>query len=163
MKFMIIPFLPQRIMQYVYVSTATDLAIKTLKDIGLNAQSFNKKNQITGILIQTEGEYMQILEGPENTLKKLYEKIEKDPRHKWVTLLEAKKIYRRTFGEWTMAIANVDKAKLPTDIFMNNDWNSIKKQMQDNAFSKKFTGFFETFYSIHIDKGRDCRLIEDIG
>lgn len=149
------------ITRYVYVSTATNMDPGILHGIGLSSQNYNKTHNVTGILIQIENEYMQIIEGPEKVVKTLYEKIEHDPRHKWVTLIHTEKTFKRTFGEWNMAVANIQKKNLPDNIFLNNNWENIRLQMKNTAFSKKFTGFFEAFYAQYIESGKYCVLIKD--
>lgn len=72
-------------MRYIisYVSTADpNLSPEGVKDLFENATDYNNSQNITGILLYSENNFFQLLEGEEYKLKKLYSKIEKDPRHK---------------------------------------------------------------------------------
>jgi transcriptional regulator with XRE-family HTH domain len=57
---------------------------------------------VTGVLLASPGEYLQVLEGPSENLSLLYAAISTDPRHKDVRLLERAEIDVRAFGSWTM-------------------------------------------------------------
>lgn len=47
-----------------------------------DACEFNDKNDITGLLIYSEGNFFQLIEGEKELIKELYyDKIRKDPRH----------------------------------------------------------------------------------
>jgi hypothetical protein len=55
---------------------------------------------------------MQVVEGAEESVKKLYAAIQKDPRHKGMTILSEEKITDRQFSKWEMAFQNLDE--IPT-------------------------------------------------
>jgi hypothetical protein len=67
------------------------------------ARSGNKKIDVTGALLITDGEFVQTLEGPEQVVRELYTKIGKDRRHEHVELLESGDVPGRVFGRWAMA------------------------------------------------------------
>ena len=53
------------------------------------------------MLLFKEDNFMQILEGEEVEVMKLYETISKDPRHQRVSLVDKGEIDRRQFGDWS--------------------------------------------------------------
>ena len=55
---------------------------------------------------------MQILEGPDEAIDTLYEKIKKDQRHKDATLISRETITERKFTKWEMAFLNLDDPAL---------------------------------------------------
>lgn len=66
-----------------YVSTsATSLLKDNITDIFTTSSQFNIKENITGFLIYSDGNFLQFLEGEKENIIKLYSKIEKDLRHK---------------------------------------------------------------------------------
>jgi hypothetical protein len=67
------------------------------------ARSNNKERNICGALLLSGDWFVQVLEGDEPIVRRLYEKIEKDPRHEHVELLETTPIEERVFGRWAMA------------------------------------------------------------
>jgi hypothetical protein len=62
----------------------------------------NTKLEITGVLIFENNQFGQVIEGPEDVIKSLWEKIQQDDRHKNIRLIEEKVITYRSFKKWTM-------------------------------------------------------------
>jgi len=62
----------------------------------------NLKLEITGALIFENNQFGQVIEGPEDVIESLWEKIQKDDRHKNIRLIERKSIDSRSFQKWTM-------------------------------------------------------------
>jgi len=62
----------------------------------------NIDNDITGILLYTQGYFLQILEGPLRNLNELLKRITNDDRHHQIRLLCRKKITNRKLPKWTM-------------------------------------------------------------
>jgi hypothetical protein len=69
----------------------------------------NKKLGVTGALCYSPRGFLQILEGPANTVNELYTRIVKDNRHSVVTLLEYNPIPYRDFENWSMAYVRADE------------------------------------------------------
>ena len=67
--------------QLIYISQpVADIA--ELFDVIVQAQKFNISKEISGILIIKKHSLFQLIEGHEIEVKKLYEKIQQDKRHK---------------------------------------------------------------------------------
>ena len=62
----------------------------------------NLKLEITGALIFENNQFGQLIEGPEDVIESLWEKIQQDNRHKNIRLIERKSIGSRNFQKWTM-------------------------------------------------------------
>jgi len=62
----------------------------------------NLRLEITGALIFENNQFGQVIEGPEDVIESLWEKIQKDDRHKNIRLIERKSIGSRSFQKWTM-------------------------------------------------------------
>ncbi len=69
----------------------------------------NLRNRITGLLLYKNGNFMQVLEGDEAKVMKIFASIERDSRHKNVDVLRAEYIQYRDFPDWSMGFTNVDK------------------------------------------------------
>ena len=91
-----------------YVSQATqEFDQAGLQEIVRQASLSNRGNEITGFLIYQDGYFLQLLEGREDRLHALLERISHDPRHKNVRIcLEGKK-RRRLFPDWSMGCRNI--------------------------------------------------------
>lgn len=88
--------------QLVYASRPFGFDITNLHSILNDARSFNAANDITGALICRNDLYLQMLEGPEEIVLPLYERIKRDDRHVEVTELVRRPIVMRLFPAWSM-------------------------------------------------------------
>ena len=60
---------------------------------------------VTGALLFSADSFVQVLEGPEDAVETLFEKIQLDPRHAEVVVLQASAVQDRGFAQWSMAYA----------------------------------------------------------
>ena len=82
--------------------------------IFLSARSHNRELGVTGALLVTPDSFVQALEGDEATVRALYDRIEKDPRHDEVTVLEADGVTGPVFSRWAMAkVAGSSDSDIP--------------------------------------------------
>jgi uncharacterized membrane protein (DUF373 family) len=92
-----------------YASTTThDWTPEELLTLLTECQTNNAANNVTGILLYAHETFFQVLEGEESVVKKVYETIEKDKRHKDCTIIEVEKIKERAFPYWSMGFEKVD-------------------------------------------------------
>ncbi|MGB7395698.1 MAG: BLUF domain-containing protein [Pricia sp.] len=77
-----------------------------IKDIVDTSDINNKDSGITGCLIQYDGEFFQLLEGPKQQVLRLYEKIKGDSRHTDVELLWKGARKNRIFDEWGLILVS---------------------------------------------------------
>ncbi len=74
----------------------------------IQASSYNATHHITGLLIFSQGFFLQILEGPETQVDDLYTRISADPRHGDIVLLTRTMISIRHFSEWALGIVDTE-------------------------------------------------------
>src|ERR1700749_215765 len=72
----------------------------------------NRRANITGMLIYTEGSFIQVLEGPEDSLRKTYEQNVQDNRQKNIIKLAEDTITSPNFDSWSMAFIATDPSKI---------------------------------------------------
>lgn len=95
--------------QLVYLSEAVSkMSRADLESIQNIAKMNNQPLDVTGSLFYNGGWFLQILEGPAQTLDSLYYKIEKDLRHKNTRVIYNEPAKFRTFGRWSMNMINLD-------------------------------------------------------
>ncbi len=93
----------------VYVSSATRLLSNAdLLDILRVSRLNNGSLSITGMLLYKEGNFMQVLEGPDEAVRQIYTRIAADPRHRGLIKLLEDQISERQFANWTMGFKNLD-------------------------------------------------------
>ena len=71
--------------------------------------AYNKKENITGVLCQGSGLFLQVLEGERSHVNLLYARIMADRTHRNVELLSMEEIMHRRFGQWSMALVYLSK------------------------------------------------------
>jgi len=67
----------------------------------------NKKAEITGVLCQGSGIYMQVIEGRRSAINALYSRIISDKRHNQIELLSFEEVGQRRYGQWSMALVQL--------------------------------------------------------
>ena len=72
-----------------------------------NSRVSNKKLEITGVLCQGTGIYMQVLEGERSAINALFSRIIADTRHNQVELLSFEEVGQRRYGQWSMALVQL--------------------------------------------------------
>ena len=98
-----------RIFSLVYVSSASRLLHDSeLETILRVSRRNNLRDHITGMLLYKGGNIMQVLEGPEDKVLALVEKLRLDPRHHGLQILLRAHIAERQFEQWAMAFHKVD-------------------------------------------------------
>ena len=93
----------------IYVSTSVNLLNdEELLSILKVSRENNASKDVTGLLLYKGGNFMQVLEGPDEVVNNFYEKIKLDSRHKDVSLISREQISARQFSNWEMAFQNLD-------------------------------------------------------
>lgn len=118
----------------VYISSITfRLSDRDIANIVRASQVNNEQLGITGMLLYNNGSFMQLIEGEDEKVEGLFDKIRRDNRHKDVTLLIKENITHKNFDKWLMGYRNLDALKkLEPELltpFMDEDLNfSIYKK-----------------------------------
>lgn len=80
----------------------------TLTALLRKARQHNQLARLGGLLLFANGQFLQVLEGPEPALSDLYARIRADSRHYDVQTLAYGPIAERAFPDWRMAYAHAD-------------------------------------------------------
>jgi len=105
----------------IYASTALhEWSAEDLLTLLKECRTNNSAKNITGILLFSNNTFLQVLEGDEATVTSVYAAIEKDPRHKDVTVVEKQKITERAFPYWSMGFESIDSHELAEIEGFNN-------------------------------------------
>ncbi len=109
-----------------------------LMDITRVSQKNNPSKDITGILLGIENKFLQYLEGPEENITELFDKIWKDPRHQNVTQWIKGFSNERVFKDWSMGswmLTNEELKNLPA---LSDLKNFLDDPINSELQSKKF-------------------------
>lgn len=104
-----------RLERAVYISEATkpDTALLLLADILATSDRNNRRDNLTGALLVSDAQFLQVLEGARQDLDRVLVRLEGDPRHRKMTILSRTAAERRIFGQWTMVAARITPAQQP--------------------------------------------------
>jgi len=109
------------LIQSVYTSTAIQPMPKSkLYKILVGSRVSNKLADVTGLLVYVDGTFLQVLEGEQEMVSDLLEKISKDPRHTDVKVVYKTGVERRTFNAWQMAYVSPSPKELATWAGLSN-------------------------------------------
>jgi Sensors of blue-light using FAD len=96
----------QRIWQLLYSSVqAYEMETADMVKLLFDARAFNRENGITGLLLYHEGRFMQLIEGEQHQIQRLYRRIVGDSRHRDVVLEVNAPAEQRLFPQWQMGYA----------------------------------------------------------
>ena len=97
----------------IYLSAGVNwFSEKELTDILAISNNNNSRDNITGLLLYSEGNFIQLLEGEEQGVKSTFERISKDQRHKGITPIASGSIEKRNFPEWAMGFKSINSSEL---------------------------------------------------
>ena len=90
--------------QLLYVSSSNTAAgpIDVPRIIAKSRQN-NALDGVTGLLWSDGKRFLQVLEGPADSVSTTFARIKSDPRHRAIVILHDREIDARQFGSWTMA------------------------------------------------------------
>ena len=136
----------------VYVSQATkpvdDAELEAILDV---SRKYNSEQGVTGLLIYRyspetkSGHFIQMLEGDEQRVRALYDKIKRDKRHHTMIVLSEGELPTRMFGEWAMGFKNVDDkllASLPGYVRLGEASFDVKALSNSNTRALEFLKVF---------------------
>jgi hypothetical protein len=87
-----------------YVSSAVrQFRESALLDLVEHCQANNKRLDVTGVLVYSDGNFMQVIEGADLVIHALYDRIKRDDRHHDVTTVVVQSLQAREFQGWSMA------------------------------------------------------------
>jgi hypothetical protein len=77
-------------------------ALTTVRNIIRVSEINNARDRITGFLIFDKAHFLQILEGNAPDVAHTVKRIQADPRHRNLTVIEDKAVDERVFKDWAM-------------------------------------------------------------
>ncbi len=92
----------------VYVSSASHLlSVQEIDHLLQRARMRNVRQAVTGVLLYSQGNFMQYLEGPAIGLERVYDKVKADALHHGIIKLLTQPIRSRLFEEWAMGFCPI--------------------------------------------------------
>jgi hypothetical protein len=97
--------IPNSLRCILYVSSATqkNMSDDELEHLYRVAHRRNQECGITGVLLYSNGNFIQYIEGPSENLHKVYISIKRDKRHTGLIEIMNEPINDREFPDWSLA------------------------------------------------------------
>jgi hypothetical protein len=89
--------------QILYISTATPGAVIDVASLLAVSQRNNRRDGVTGLLWTDSHRFLQVLEGEDEAVQRVLDRLRGDPRHRGIVVLHDRVIAVREFGAWEMA------------------------------------------------------------
>jgi hypothetical protein len=118
-----------------------------LGQIMATARKSNKQNHLTGLLWTDGVQFAQVIEGEEEPISELLERLMDDPRHKNLDVLMFANVEKREFDDWylNMLFDNPDFEFYQER--MNRQLATMDKTLADK-FKRIMSGAKDTDYSL---------------
>lgn len=135
-----IVYLMDRLCCLLYVSRiGRDVSEHDYQEILSKSRANNPKREVTGVLCAGGGHFIQVLEGPQQSVMELYTHILKDPRHFDRMLLGVNYLRERLFSEWVMGYISIPATVMESR--REKLLRECKTQSGDNELVRLMRGF----------------------
>jgi Sensors of blue-light using FAD len=132
---------------YCSISVAPKLTNVDIDQLLASARRRNLAENVTGMLIYHQGEFVQILEGSKNSVESLYEQfIDADPRHTRINKEQQNPISHRRFNEWSMGFLGAPEIE---SLMPSSAMGILMNRLSDEAKSTSLSLGLRDFVSIY--------------
>lgn len=134
----------QELHRLIYLSSATrPMSDEDLEAILSKARGKNEGLDVSGLLLYSDGDFFQLLEGPLKVIQDLYAVIQVDDRHTGCIEIVCEPIEKREFEDWSMGFRRISREEVSGQVSGFNDLMERNKLDQD--FVKKTSDEVLTF------------------
>ena len=128
-------------LQIVYISTAhPTFANADLRAVLDASRRNNAGVGVTGLLVAGGRRFLQVLEGPEDSVAATLARIKADPRHRALVSLSNKSVEARQFGDWSMGF---ELGGVPGAADLKAVVAGLVGRLSDRSLAAQFLGFAE--------------------
>jgi hypothetical protein len=114
----------------IYVSTASDsLAKEDVEAILATARRENADHDVTGMLLYDSTSFLQLLEGPQEGVSRIFDSICEDDRHHNVVVIQRQTDVARQFPNWTMGYSLLSDPR----ILQGEGWFPLTQSQLDKS------------------------------
>ena len=122
------------LIQLIYTSTLIHDTQDVIADILQTSRCANKSHNIPGMLLCAKGGVLQVLEGEDAVVSKLYCSIKLDKRHNNIFLLSKTEVVERQFASWDMGFrrlteTEISKSPIAAEV-LNADRDEIESRVK---------------------------------
>ncbi len=103
-----------------------------LREILKTACHNNKLLDITGLLLYVNDRFIQVLEGPKQSIQIVFDKIKDDNRHFELDVLAEGQIDKRLFNDWSMGLKQIELDEFEDITKFNSVEDFLAHQRNEN-------------------------------
>lgn len=130
-----------------YVSSAVHpFSAEELDELLRISRKNNEAADISGMLLYHDGNFIQYIEGYKQALDKLMSRINADPRHRGVIVLDIGECADRVFPDWTMGFERISEEDLERHGAFDLSRVGLEKALNP-ALPKAVLIMMRTFYN----------------
>ncbi len=101
------PSASRPLLSLLYRSRATGpVSPDELVSLSCDAQARNRLQHVTGALLYNDGQFFHWLEGPEDSVMRVFKRIDGDRRHTDIEIIAAGPLTNRVFSDWGLRLYN---------------------------------------------------------
>lgn len=115
-----------------------------LDTILAQARRGNSSLGITGLLVFTGDIFFQVLEGQQNDVERVFDKVFMDPRHRQIRVLQRGNCAARRFKKWSMGFRQLNEADAETEAFFALSRTAFEARIPSDA-AEKFINILQGF------------------
>jgi len=136
----------------IYLSSATQLFDnQELQDILEVSNKNNEQQGVTGLLLYSDGNIIQVLEGEKETVQAIYKKIAQDSRHHSIITLKNGELAERNFPDWSMGFKTIS-SKAFSEIAGFKDLRNQSFESIAPVSNHPVLNILKTFYTGNIQR-----------
>ena len=91
-----------------YTSLAHINGSSEFEELETSSREWNARNDVTGFLVFNGIHFLQLIEGGEEVIDDLVDRVRKDPRHTGFEIRDRQKVERRSFPGWPLEVVRVN-------------------------------------------------------
>jgi len=130
----------------IYVSNARKLmSADELHDILEVARANNRASSVTGMLLYCDGNFLQVLEGEEQSVRTTFDRIAHDTRHDDISRILSADLPGRWTADWSMAFSHCESSEDFEEVLnLASGLAGIDDKVHGSAMARRIlTGFVE--------------------
>lgn len=113
-------------------------------DILFDILASSRLHNITGVLLYGEGSFIQVLEGGDDEVDTIFEKMEQDIRHKNIIVMINDAVEQRNFPNWATGFTSISNDRSCKFIDGLTTTDKILAQTGDHAAMMMLKAFIES-------------------
>jgi hypothetical protein len=126
--------------QIIYMSSIVEPHQHIIQAIVATSLKHNKRDEITGMMLYSDGDIVQAIEGKKKAVQETFARILVDMRHVGIQVLIDEKTERREFSCWSFGFKSMKKSEiqkwnLEGDVFKARDEELDARIRRGNALA----------------------------